>query len=195
MNPNAAARILDAFGVDGALTGDLVQRRERVSWPQIASAISNMLVSDARRNPAAVIGVAVAAFLYRIALAALATTVEPRLDLFLGTAIRAHVDIGRLLLIFIVAVLDALLTLPLWTAIGWSLARFGRPRLVLLFLLASWILLLPGEARQVTHAVTDPAFREWVVLGTFIVWNAAAAFGTLAGVFVDGTLTRRIRRP
>jgi hypothetical protein len=182
-----ALTVLDRFGVDAALVGDVIEQREQHGrlwlWRQVAVALAAGLMDDVRRHPLAAALTVAGAFASRLAMTSIWRPIEPSLDMYIAGVIVEHIQLSRPTLIALVGPATALMNVPIWCATGWLFSRLRRPRLLLLFCVSVWALLLAGDVRQLAHAAANPGFAPYRIahVGIMLFWLLAFTISTLAG--------------
>jgi len=187
-------KLLQRWGVDEALIGDLAEQRAAGRsrawfWRQVIAAVARRLVSDVIAHPfRTMFAVAIGLILRRLTLAAWGTN-GPAIDMQIGDLFLGLSPLSHSTLITAVAAANAVVLLPIWIAIGWATARLS-PGGALLFVVASLGLALPTVSHQIIAAIgaVRPSVggqiaRFAISLGSFTaaVLAGAAYGGRVAG--------------
>jgi hypothetical protein len=180
--------ILERFGIDEAVIGDLVEQLARGRsqvwfWRQAVSALLLAIYRDLRTSPFLLLRSMVMGVLVWRTWILLWSMTGLSFNMWVGRMILDAVGLSRPMLILAVSLINVVVSAPVWFAVGWLVARGYRNRVVLPFLAVTWVFMLPHNARQIEHALTDQTLGalKAVLLVTIPINMAAFTFSVLAG--------------
>jgi hypothetical protein len=179
-------RLLQRFGVDDALIGDLVEQRQagrsRVwLWWQLLVAVLAVVARDIAMQPIRfAIGLLLAGLLRYVTIGAWGAY-EPWIDMTIARLFLDAVPLNRPPLLVAVACVNAILLAPVWVAIGFVVARVSRGAIPV-FLALAVALLAPGVVRQLAHTISSDVVR-------WLLPVQLATFATTIGGFVVSAAT------
>src|SRR5579871_4206225 len=144
----ASASLLERFGADESLIGDLIEQqragRSRLwVWRQLAGALLGAVVRDIVDHPVRLAFALLLAFVLRYVALALWTTFEPRIDLAIGGVVGDVIPLSRVLSVIVVGCANAILITPVWFAIGFVVGRSSRSASLLFVGVALAIMMPP----------------------------------------------------
>lgn len=174
------ANLMQRFGVDESLIGDLAEQRRAGrsrSWfaLQSVAAISTVVAQDIRRHPVRALMAVVLGLALRDAYRALWS--------FVWHYTNPHVarlpPFGFVPFSVLLAWMNMLMAIPGWIAIGWLLLRLGGVTLVLPYVIVSAMFVAPDLWRQANNAIEDVRFRPYFYIA--LVRETLFTISTLAG--------------
>ncbi len=191
---NLAAWLLDRFGVADSVTGDIIERsasgKSRL-WlgRQVADAIVGAVIADARRHPwLALRGVIVGLALVS-AISFIQRGTQRPFDEWLGRGIYDYVHLNRSSMILLVTLANALLVAPCWFAIGWLVARWHHPYLVLAVFAVVLADVVPRDVRQIADAFRYPMSVTYraIDFASMAIWLTTFTLALTGGALRVGT--------
>jgi hypothetical protein len=184
--------LLDRFGVDESVTGDLVEqlargRSQAWFWRQALGAVVLAVYRDCRMHPFLVARSLLLGLVAWSASTLLWISEGQSFNIWIWQIMFDAFGLHRLMLALAVSMIDVLLSVPVWFAIGWLTAASSRNRTLHPFLVIAWFLVLPHSVRQAAHAVTDLKFGALqivvilITLTQVLVFTASVLAGALCG--------------
>src|SRR5689334_23254640 len=182
-----ATALMERFGVEHALIGDVVEQRRAGRsrawfWRQVVVALFSALARDLAAHPLRSTIAALFALVIRYLAIGAWSAYEPAIDVNIAEALLHVMPLQHAALVIVVSWVNAILLAPAWFAIGFVVARLSHGA-VFLFVAVSLALLLPGVARQFEHTITSEMIR-WLLpvqLAIFGVSISGFVFSTLLG--------------
>jgi hypothetical protein len=188
----ASIRLMERFGVNRALIGDLVEgaagRPARWLRRQTVGAIAVALARDLRAHPIIVVRATILGYLLlemsRVPLQWMWRLLDPRLFAGLpGMGLEHQVALTS-------GFVRTILAVPLSFSIGWVVARLNRTRTpvaIVAFLTLYWYLTAPEFCRLAMNSVDQGRFRPYLALNLFgiIAFTLSVIGGALLAAPVD----------
>jgi hypothetical protein len=167
--PLSALWLMNRFGVDEALAGDLAKQAGRSPlwlWQQVVGALAIAILKDFRAHwilalRAGLLGPLLCFLCPFLAFRIWTGYVGARFASLASLVGVEHPNVHT-----VTAAFNAL-AVPGWFCVGWLVARLHRTRTpapVLAAVFATWLLSLPDYSRQFSNALGDPRFRPYFVM-------------------------------